>query len=49
MLNSVKLNTGEIGEIIFINKMKLSKPTVKVGEDYIDLAKCPGVYIKEII
>ncbi|MBR5361060.1 MAG: HD-GYP domain-containing protein, partial [Lachnospiraceae bacterium] len=49
ILNTVKLNTGEIGEIIFINKMKLSKPTIKVGDNYIDLAKCPGVYIKEIV
>lgn len=49
ILNTVKLNTGEVGEIIFINKMKLSKPTIRVGDDYIDLAKCPGVYIKEIV
>ena len=49
LLNTVRLNTGEIGEIIFINKTHLSKPTIKVGEDYIDLSKCPGVYIQEII
>ena len=49
LLNTVRLNTGEIGEIIFINKTHLSRPTIKVGEDYIDLTKCPGVYIQEII
>lgn len=49
LLNTVRLNTGEIGEIIFINKNHLSRPTIKVGEDYIDLSKCPGVYIQEII
>ena len=49
ILNSVRLNTGEIGEIIFINRNKLSKPTIKVGNDYIDLTKCPGVFIEEII
>lgn len=49
LLNTVKLNTGEIGEIIFINKTALSKPTIKVGDDYIDLSKCPGVYIQELL
>ncbi len=47
--NTVRLNTGEVGEIIFINSTALSKPTIKVGEDYIDLSKHPGVYIQEII
>lgn len=47
--NTVRLNTGEIGEIIFINNTYLSRPTIKVGNDYIDLSKCPGVYIQEII
>ena len=49
LLNTVRLNTGEIGEIIFINNTHLSRPTIKVGNDYIDLSKCPGVYIQEII
>ncbi len=49
LLNTVRLNTGEVGEIIFINSTHLSRPTIKVGNDYIDLSKCPGVYIQEII
>ena len=49
LLSTVRLNTGEVGEIIFINKTFLTKPTVKIGHDYIDLSKCPGVYIKEIL
>ncbi|MCR5404261.1 MAG: HD-GYP domain-containing protein [Butyrivibrio sp.] len=49
LLNTVRLNTGEIGEIIFVNVTHLSRPTIKVGNDYIDLAKCPGVYIQEIL
>jgi putative nucleotidyltransferase with HDIG domain len=49
LLNTVRLNTGEVGEIIFINKTSLSRPTIKVGDDYIDLSKCPGVYIKELL
>ncbi len=47
--NTVRLNTGEIGEIIFINTTHLSRPTIKVGNDYIDLSKCPGVYIQEVL
>ena len=49
LLNTVRLNTGEVGEIIFVNSTHLSRPTIKVGSDYIDLTKCPGVYIQEII
>ena len=49
LLNTVRLNTGEVGEIIFVNSAYLSRPTIKVGNDYIDLSKCPGVYIQEII
>ncbi|SFC78344.1 HD-GYP domain-containing protein [Butyrivibrio sp. YAB3001] len=49
ILNTVKLNTGEVGEIVFINKTFLSKPTVKIGENYIDLSKCNNVYIAEIL
>ncbi len=49
LLNTVRLNTGEVGEIIYVNSTHLSRPTIKVGNDYIDLSKCPGVYIEEII
>jgi putative nucleotidyltransferase with HDIG domain len=49
LLNTVRLNTGERGEIIFINSTHLSRPTIKVGDDYIDLSKCPAVYIQEIL
>ena len=47
--NTVRLNTGEVGEIIFINSNALSRPTIKVENEYIDLSKYPGVYIQEII
>ncbi len=49
LLNTVRLSTGEIGEIVFINRTKLSRPTIKIGQDYVDLSKCPGVYIQEIL
>ena len=49
LLNTVRLNTGEIGEVVFINRTKLSKPTIKIGDDYVDLSKLNGVYIQDII
>ncbi len=47
--NTVRLNTGEEGEIVMINKLSLSKPTVRVGDNYIDLSKNPGMYIEAIL
>ena len=49
LLSTVRLNTGEVGEVVFINKTYLSKPTIKIGEDYVDLSKLKGVYIEEIL
>ena len=49
LLDTVRLNTGEVGEIVFINRTKLSKPTIKVGDNYIDLSKLNGVYIQELV
>ncbi len=49
LLATVKLNTGETGEIVFINKTYLAKPTVKIGRDYIDLSKLKNVYIAEVL
>jgi HD-GYP domain-containing protein (c-di-GMP phosphodiesterase class II) len=37
--NTVKLSNGVSGEIIFINKMELSRPIIKAGEKFIDLTK----------
>lgn len=34
----VRLNTGDIGEVIFMNRLDFSKPVVKVDEKFIDLA-----------
>ena len=47
--DTVRLNTGEVGEIIFINRNNLSKPTIKIGNQYIDLSKTHNVYIEEIL
>ncbi len=49
LLNRVRLNNGMEGEIIFINRDHLSKPTIRVGDRYIDLSITPDLYITQII
>lgn len=47
--NSVKLNNGNVGEIILINKMELSRPVVKIEDDYIDLTKQRDLQIVSLV
>ena len=49
LLATVRLNTGEVGEIVFINRTFLSKPTIKIDDDYVDLSRLKGVYIEEVL
>lgn len=49
LLHRVRLTNGEIGEIVYINPDKLSKPTVKVGDKYVNLAHEPHLHIDSII
>lgn len=44
----VKLNTGEIGEVVFINPKCIYKPIVKIGNRYINLFTEKQIYITEI-
>lgn len=44
-----RLNTGEEAEIIQINNNNVSRPLIKVGEEYIDLTKQPEKKIVELI
>ena len=46
---NVRMETGEIGEIVFIPHDKLSQPLVKVGEEFIDFSTNKNYKIKEII
>lgn len=45
----VRLNTGEVGEVVFMNRMNLSRPVIKVDDRYIDTAISKIVRIKEFI
>lgn len=47
--NSVHLSNGQEGEVVFINKNKLSCPTVKCGDEFINLTEHPHIHIEYII
>lgn len=49
MNNNVRLSDGRIGEVIMINQHKLSKPVVRIGEEYVDLSKEPSLTIEDLI
>lgn len=49
MLNRVRLSDGREGDIVYINKTRLSRPVVKCGDDFVDLAKLPDVSIVAIL
>lgn len=49
LLNSVQLSTGERGTIVYINKDKLSRPTVRTDSDFIDLAARRDINILSLI
>lgn len=48
-LNRVRLSNGMEGEIVFINKQALARPTVKCGDTFVDLTKEKDLTITEII
>ncbi len=45
----VKLTNGEEGDIVFINKVRLSKPLVKTKNEFVDLSKKPDINIESIL
>lgn len=49
LLNRVKLSDGREGDIVFVNKQKLSKPVIKCGDTFVDLMKEPDVSIVAIL
>ena len=49
MLNRVKLNDGRIGDVVFVNRSSLARPTIKCSNEFIDLSAEPGLYIEAII
>lgn len=49
MNNRVRLNTGEEGDVIFMNKNQYSRPMIKCGNKFIDLSKEPDLYIETFV
>lgn len=49
LLNTVRLNNGEIGKIVYINKEHLSSPTIQTEHGFIDLSQRPELYIEDLI
>ena len=47
--SNVLLSNGKKGEVIMLNKNHLSKPVVKVGDEYINLAEDNSVTIKALL
>ncbi len=45
----VRMNSGEIGEIIYINPTIISKPIIRVNEKFVDLSREKGRKILELI
>lgn len=47
--NTVRLSDGRIGKIVYINKDFLSRPTVQVGNKFVDLSKEKDLVIETIL
>lgn len=45
----VKLSNGEEGDIVYINRVSLSKPMVKTGDTFVDLSKQTHLSIESIL
>lgn len=45
----VRLSNGQEGEVVYINKHKLGRPTIKCGNEFIDLSAHPELDILSII
>lgn len=49
MNNRVKLNNGEEGDVIFMNRNQYSRPMIQCGSKFIDLSKEPELYIETFV
>ncbi len=49
MQQRVEFNSGEIGEIVLINRNRFSRPMVKCGDKFYDLATLPNLSITKIL
>ncbi len=47
--NIVRLSDGREGEVVMINKLALSRPIIRIGNDFVDLSKDHKLIIEAII
>ncbi|HKL80804.1 MAG TPA: HD-GYP domain-containing protein [Mobilitalea sp.] len=47
--NIVRLNDGREGEVVMINKLALSRPVIRTGNDFVDLSKEHNLTIEAVI
>lgn len=47
--SKVRMNTGEIGEIVFVPPYSISQPIVSLGQSYVDLSKDTSYKIEEMV
>ncbi|MGN0435316.1 MAG: HD-GYP domain-containing protein, partial [Wujia sp.] len=45
----VQLSNGQEGDIVYINKVNLSRPMIKTKDSFIDLSKSSGIEIERIL
>lgn len=49
MNNRVKLNSGDEGDVVFMNKHQYSRPMIQCGDKFIDLSREPDLYIETFV
>lgn len=49
LLNTIRLNNGVTGKIVYINKNHLSSPTIQTEHGFLDLSAHPELYIEDIV
>lgn len=49
LLNTIRLNNGVTGKIVYINKNHLSSPTIQTDHGFLDLSAHPELYIEDIV
>ena len=47
--NLVRLNDGREGEVVLINKLSLSRPVIRCGDEFVDLSKEPKLSIESVL
>ena len=45
----VRLSNGKEGEIVMLNKQKLSRPVILCGTEFINLAEHPELSIEQVM